>query len=42
MLLTVDELDELSKAIDCAREGPAAAEEGGIVGLATRAEKNAK
>lgn len=42
MLLTVDELDALAKAVDRAREGLAAAERGGIVGLATWAERNAK
>ncbi|MFE9053323.1 hypothetical protein [Streptomyces mutabilis] len=40
MMFKTAELDALAKLIERAREGLAAAERGGIVGLATWAEKN--
>ncbi|MGX1507478.1 UNVERIFIED_CONTAM: hypothetical protein RKD43_006103 [Streptomyces graminofaciens] len=39
MMFTADELDALARAIERAREGLAAAEQGGMVGLASWAEK---
>ncbi|MFJ3104038.1 hypothetical protein [Streptomyces sp. NPDC086835] len=41
MMFTADELDALAKVIDRAREGIAEAEQGGMVGLATWAERHA-
>lgn len=41
LMFTADELDMLARAIDRAREGMAAAEQGGMVGLATWAERHA-
>ncbi|WP_234538364.1 hypothetical protein [Streptomyces shenzhenensis] len=41
LMLDTAQLDVLAKAIERAREALAAAEQGGMVGLATWAEKNA-
>ncbi|MEU2494510.1 hypothetical protein [Streptomyces sp. NPDC007883] len=42
LMFTAEKLDAFAKAIERAREGLAAAEQGGLVGLASWAEKNAK
>ncbi|MFG2755806.1 hypothetical protein [Streptomyces wuyuanensis] len=42
LMFTADKLDAFAMAMERARDGLAAAEQGGMVGLATWAEKNTK